>query len=137
MKPGIFNDENNAPDDGSLSKAPGKSYLLWNELRQYVFELSPSSLEEWNFSKLGWNYRIRDKKRVIIYLQPHDGYFTASLVLGGKAMAEAFAGDLSEEALAVISAAKTYAEGTGIRIDVKHKKTLADIKILTALKCKY
>lgn len=137
MEPSIFKDESNEPDDSKLSRALGKSYPLWDELRQYVFGLCPSTSEEWNFSKLGWNHRIRDKKRVIIYLQPHDGYFTASLVLGGKAIKEALAGDLSEEALAVISSAKTYAEGTGIRIDVKHKKTLADIKILTALKCKY
>lgn len=122
------------PAGEDLSGALGRSFVLWEEIRGYVSEHCPEAYEEWNFSKLGWNCRLRDRKRVIVYLMPCERFFRASLVLGRKAVAEARDSNISEEVKAIISAAKTYAEGTGVRIDVKTKKTLGDIKTLVAIK---
>jgi hypothetical protein len=59
----------------------------------------------------GWNYRIRDKKRVLVYFMPCDGFFKISLVFGEKAAKEALVSGISKEIKDMISSAKVYTEG--------------------------
>lgn len=137
MEQSIFTEPGKAPGDKELEKALGKTYTSWNEIRGYVMEHCPAVTEEWNYSKFGWNYRINDKKRAIIYLMPGEQQFKASFALGQKAVAEALAGDLTEDIKAIISTARIYAEGTGVRIIVNNKKTVRQILKLVDIKLKY
>ncbi len=127
MDTSIFTDKDHAPARADLTQALGKSYTWWQELVNYVFEQHPVAKEEWNFSKAGWNCRIKDSKRVIVYLMPGNGFFRASFVLGAKATTVILESDISEDIKATITAAKVYAEGRGVRIEVKDKKTLQSV----------
>ena len=136
MDTSIFHDKSQKPDDVMLSVALGKLFAAWQSFRAYVFELCPNAVEEWNYTgeKYGWSFRIKDKKRAIVYLLPRDGYFMAALVFGEKATMDALKSEISTAIKDTISSAKVYAEGRGFRIEVKDESFLNDIKTLIDFK---
>ena len=136
MATSIFTDKTQKPGAVDLQNALGKTFGLWSEIAEYVFKNYPDAKDEWAFpgKNFGWNFRIRDSKRVIIYMMPEDKFFRVSLVFGTKATEEAMLCKLSKEIKDLISSAKVYAEGRGIRIDVAKKKIVKDIKKLIDIK---
>jgi hypothetical protein len=132
----IFTDKEKSPEEKDLKKLPGLNFKLWNEIKKYVIQEYPEAGEEWKFGgkNYGWGFRLRDKKRVIIYMTPCDGYFLASFVFGAKATGEAMKSKISGDIISIIKSAKVYAEGRGFRIEVKSSKQLADIKNLIRIK---
>ena len=101
-----------------------------------MLEKYPAALQEWHFpgQKLGWSFRIKDKKRAIIYFLPRDGFFKVALVFGAKAVAQVLAAEISPVIKSELEQAKAYAEGRGIRIDVRDGAGLADINKLVEIK---
>ena len=101
-------------------------------------EKYPDGLAEWNYpgKKYGWSYRIKDKKRAIIYFLPRDKYFKVAFVFGQKATGIVLDSNISLDIKTELEQATKYAEGRGIRIDVKDKLILPDIKQLIEIKLK-
>ena len=132
----IFKDKRHKPMVEELRKRLGKNYKLWQEINTFVLQTYEKGLKEWNFpgKKYGWNYRIKNKKRAILYLIPKKNYFKAAFVFGQKAIDEIMKSDISENIKTELKQAKKYAEGRGIRIDVKDKVILPDIKQLVKIK---
>jgi hypothetical protein len=139
MDTSIFSNKDEKPDDFLLSGALSGLFSQWMELRDYVLEVYPAAIEEWSFSgpKYGWSFRIKDKKRAIVYLLPRDGFFLAALVFGEKATAGARNSEISPDIIQIIETARVYAEGRGFRIEVKNGNSLNDIKKLIDIKLKY
>ncbi|MCD6064763.1 MAG: hypothetical protein K0R82_2674 [Flavipsychrobacter sp.] len=108
-----------------ISNALAGQYEIWTGIVKYVYEKCPVATDEWSYSKFGWNYRVKDRKRVIIYLMPCDGFFRASFVLGQAAYEEVLKSKLPQSIKDTINAASVYAEGRGFRIDVHEKRYLA------------
>jgi hypothetical protein len=124
-----FDDPKAPPAARDVVTALGKAHAAWKELRS----LAGKGLEEeWGFSSKasGWSLRLRDRKRVILYLTPQNGRFLASLALGEKAVAAAQKADLPPALLAAVAAAPRYAEGRGVRVEVR---TTADARGVAAL----
>lgn len=136
MATSIFTDKAKKPGPRELQEALGKSYNLWIDIAEYVYRKFPDAGDEWAYpgKSFGWNYRIRDAKRVIVYMMPGDKFFRVSFVFGAKATEEAMLSKISKEIKDLISSAKVYAEGRGFRIDVSKKKTVKDIKKLVDIK---
>lgn len=134
MESSIFADKAKAPAADDLKKALGSLHSSWAGLVEFIKQQHPAAFEEWNYSKLGWNCRIKDKKRVIVYLMPGSKQFRASFVLGEKATQKAVAADIQDEVKKIIETSPVYAEGRGIRILVSNKKTMADIEQLVQIK---
>jgi len=132
----IFMDKGKKPGEAELKTALSKTFPYWKTLEEFTLKAEPSAKGDWHFSgpKYGWSYRINDKKRVIIYLLPRDGFFKTAFVFGGKAYKEVIASDVSDEIKNELKAAKPYAEGRGIRLEVKSKNILSDIKELVKIK---
>jgi len=139
MDTSIFSDKAKVPDESMLREALGDLHPFWNEIADYVFGMYPKATAEWNFPglKYGWNFRIKDKKRAIIYLLPRDKYFLAAFVFGSKATNEALTSTVNNEIKTTIESAKVYAEGRGFRIEVQNETTIKDIKTLVDIKLKY
>jgi hypothetical protein len=139
MEASIFTNKAEIPDDFMLSGALGDSFNIWMEIRSYVFQVYPKATEEWNLpgQKYGWIFRIRDKKRAIIYLLPRDKFFLVAFVFGEKATAEALKSEISLDIKANIETAKVYAEGRDFRIEVRNENIVKDIKTLIDIKLKY
>lgn len=132
----VFTDKNNVPTAEELTKALSKNYVLWKTLAEFTKKLNPAATQNWAYSgeKYGWSFRISDKKRVLIYLLPRDGFFKAALVFGQKATTQILNSDVSAVIKDELNAAKVYAEGRGIRLEVKNKTIINDIKELIAIK---
>jgi len=135
----IFQDKSKQPNVADLKNALGNTLDLWITLRDYVFEKYPDALEVWYYSgeKYGWSFRIKDKKRAIIYLLPRDRYFKVAMVFGEKATHQILISQISDEIKSELKNAKVFAEGRGIRLDVKDKSILKDIKVLIDIKLSY
>ena len=101
-----------------------------------MYEKYPDATEDWNFpgKNYGWSFRIKDKKRAIIYFLPREKYFKVAFVFGGKAMDFIMASDIAEEIKNDLQNAKVYAEGRGVSIDVEDDSNIADIKKLVEIK---
>ena len=132
----IFTDKTKIPVDNDLMEALGSTYNLWQTLQEYAHLKYPEATDEWSYTneKYGWGFRIKDKKRVLVYLLPRDKFFKVAFVFGQKATDAIMISTVSEEIKRELEAAKVYAEGRGIRIDIRGSKLVNDIKNLIDIK---
>ena len=124
------------PTESELVEKLGLKHMLWKQIYDLVLLKYPNGLAEWNFpgKKYGWSFRIKDKKRAIIYLLPRDGFFKVAFVFGDKAVNEIMNSNISEDIKTELKQAKKYAEGRGIRIEIKNESILTDIDQLIDIK---
>jgi hypothetical protein len=131
-----FADKSKPPGPSELEKVLGRSSSLWEQLKDHLSSDYQPLTERWGFSgaKWGWSLQLKQKKRTILYMTPCNKHFLAGFAIGEKAAKAARASDLSDSALALIEGAPRYAEGRGVRIEVRTKKDLEDVKKLAAIK---
>ena len=136
MVTSIFKDKKKLPGNDDLAEALGGSCELWRSLRDYVHLKFPAAFDEWSYSseKNGWSFRIKDKKRAIVYLLPRGGFFKAAFVFGQKATDKIMASPVADAIKTELAAARVYAEGRGIRIDIRAGSVIDDIKTLIDVK---
>ena len=136
MSKSIFLDKANTPDNKQLVSVIGETHKIWKKYRDFVFNKYPNATEEWNYpgKNYGWSYRIKDKKRAIIYLLPRDNYFKVAFVFGQKATNQIMESDISDKLKTELNNARVYAEGRGIRIEIKDNSKSDDIKRLIEIK---
>ncbi len=136
MEASVFTDKEKKPGDKDLAAALGATYELWRTLRNSVLEKYPAALQEWHYpgQKYGWSFRLKDKKRAIIYFLPRERFFKVALVFGEKATAQVLASGVAPAIKSLLKGAKAYAEGRGIRIEVRSRAVLADIAKLIEIK---
>jgi hypothetical protein len=125
----VFTDPTLSPTNPQIKEALGSTYPLWEEIAGYTFQVTKGLVGEWKFSgpKYGWSFRISDKRRVILYLLPREHYFKVAFVFGQKATDRILEGKFAKAIKAELQAAKVYAEGRGIRIDIKDNTNTSDI----------
>ena len=132
----IFSDKAVLPSDQAVVAKLGLSYKYWSQIKEYVLERYQDGICEWNFhgKKYGWSFRIKDKRRAIIYFLPRDNYFKVAFVFGQKATDIILNSDISESIKNELAQARKYAEGRGIRIEVNDGSKIFDIKKLVDIK---
>ena len=132
----IFTDKSVIPNDNDLVTNLGATYSLWMQIREFVYQQYPKGVEDWNFpgKKYGWSFRIKDKKRAILYLLPRNNYFKVAFVFGQKALDQIIESTIADSIKNELLAAKKYAEGRGIGIDVKDESNIPDIQKLIQIK---
>jgi hypothetical protein len=135
----VFTDKATIPTEKDLEIALGNTCNIWRYLSDFTKKQYPEAIAEWNFSseKFGWSFRLKDKKRVLIYLLPRDQYFKVAFVFGDKATDAILESTIADSIKTEIKAAKKYAEGRGIRIDIKDQTLVSDIETLIAIKLAY
>lgn len=136
MDKSVFTDKNKTPNNNELIGSLGDTVVFWQLIRDYTFLKYPEAFEEWNFSgeKYGWSFRIKDKKRAILYFLPREKYFKVAFVFGQKAMDVIMKSSISDSIKSELESARVYAEGRGIRIDIKDDLLINDIKELIDIK---
>jgi len=136
MDTSIFMDLNKEPKTDDLKVPMGKTYEFWMQIRDFVFEKYPLAIEEWHVSikKYGWGFRIKDKKRAIVYLSPRSGYFFVTFVFGQKAADCILDSDIDQSLKEELMLSKVYMEGRVLRIDVRDDNQIDDIKKLIEIK---
>ncbi len=136
MDHSIFMDKSVIPTQDELKNALGQTWPFWSQIREYVYEIYPDGVEEWNFpgKNYGWSFRIKDKKRAILYLLPRDQFFYVAFVFGHKATDKVLKSQVSEKIKTDLESARVYAEGRGVKIEVKNQSDINDIKSLVDIK---
>lgn len=136
MLPNAFIGKSQKPTDGELAEALGHAKALWDQLLAELADELHLSTQEWHSysRKAGWSLRLKHKERNILYCSPCQGRFFVSFALGDKAVQAALKSGLPPSAVKVIKEAKRYAEGTGVRIEVKKAKDVEVVKKLAAIK---
>ena len=136
MDQSIFTDKARPPQPADLAAALGTRHQLWQELCDLALSKYPKAISEWYFpgAKWGWNFRIKDKKRAIVYLLPREGHFLAAFVFGERAYEAVMESPVSKDIKEDLQAARPYTEGRGIRIEVKDEKRLQDLDQLIRIK---
>lgn len=129
-------DKSAVPTSEDLEHGLRNTFEVWKNLEAFTKEQYENYTSEWHFSgeKFGWSYRIKDPKRVIIYLLPRDTFFKVAFVFGNKAFEQILKSNVADFIKAELSAAKQYAEGRGIRITTKDKDIMEDIQKLILIK---
>ncbi len=132
----IFTDKSIVPNDKDLVDRLGDTYVLWKQISDFVYQQYPDGKEDWNFpgKNYGWSFRIKDKKRAILYFLPRENYFKAAFVFGLKALDVILETNISDSIKNDLLAAKKYAEGRGVSIDVKKNSVIPDIQKLIEIK---
>ena len=131
-----FDDKSRKPRPTELKKTLGRTSGLWDKLKDHLkSEYQPLS-QRWTYAgqKWGWSLQLKQKKRTVLYMTPREGFFSAGLVLGERAVKAARESDLSDSALALIDSATKYAEGRGLQIDVKRPADVKHIMKLVKIK---
>ena len=136
MATSIFTEKSKIPTDEDLMIALGTTYGAWYLIRDYIVAKFPISIAEWYFpgDKYGWSTRIKLRKRTILYLLPREGYFKVGFVFGQKAVDMITGSQMNTDIKKELEAAPVYAEGRGIRLDIKDSKLISDIKELIDIK---
>jgi hypothetical protein len=136
MDKSIFTEKKKLPGNKDLVDSLGDSCFLWQLIREYVHLKYPNALDEWNYpgEKYGWSFRIKDKKRAILYLLPRDKYFKVAFVFGQKATDMILKSSVSDSIKTELQNARVYAEGRGIRIEIRDDTLMENIRELIDIK---
>ena len=136
MPSSAFSDKQVEPDDQKLAPVLGKSWPLWAEIKDHVQAVCGQVVEEWKYygAKYGWTLKTLYKKRNLFCFTPHRASFNVSFVFGDKAVAMIEKSDLPRALVEDIAGAKKYAEGRGLRIEVKTRRDVEHVKKLLAVK---
>lgn len=131
-----FDDKSAPPGEADLKEVLGNSSTLWHDLLGRIPEHFGPITAEWGFASksTGWGLRLKTEKRTILYMTPCRGYFLASFALGEKAVAAAHETDLPASVLEVIDSARKYAEGRGVRLEVRKAADVRAVEKLAIVK---
>jgi hypothetical protein len=133
---GTLLDKSKQPDDEVLKAVLGNTFKLWNEIKSGIVREFGTVTEEWKFygAKSGWTMKLLLKKRNLFFLIPEEGFFITGFVFGDKAVAEIEKSGLPDALITDLVQAKKYAEGRGLRMEVKDKKAVNNVLKLVAIK---
>ncbi|MDZ7289364.1 MAG: DUF3788 domain-containing protein [candidate division KSB1 bacterium] len=136
METNVFMDKSIQPDDRRLARVLGESATFWEAIKQHIFQRHGEVTEEWKFynAKSGWILKVLLKKRNLFFFVPLPGFFRVAFVFGDKAVAAVAKSDLPEAIKIELKNARKYAEGRGIRIEVKSQEEVEHVKKLIDLK---
>ena len=131
-----FDDTTQEPRKGDLAEVLGQTAQLWDQLIDSVGSRFDPLAEDWNFSgkKWGWALRLKHKKRAVLYLTPSDGFFYAGLALGQRAVDAAHDSDLPAPVLDVIASSQKFAEGRGVRLEIRSDADVRNVVRLAEIK---
>ncbi|MBW2277911.1 MAG: DUF3788 family protein [Deltaproteobacteria bacterium] len=116
-----FDDKSKPPKPKQVAEVLGESHELWQAIIDHLGEEYPPIDEAWGFSgkKWGWGLRVKQENRAILYLTPSEGFFFVGFALGDKAVAAALDAKPPKRFREVIEKAPRFAEGRGVRIEVR------------------
>jgi hypothetical protein len=130
-----FDDKAHKPTDKRLATALGKSKKCWDAILEGVDRARGGLGCEWKFygAKFGWQLKVMDKKRTVLYLVPREGGFLAAMALSERAVAAVRVSSLPPTLVSEIETAKVLPEGRPARIEVTSAKQLEVVRQLMAI----
>lgn len=136
MPASVLSDKSLKLDDIQIKNALGIAYPLWEDLRMFISENYRDVRGKWKFygEKSGWTMKLLLKKRNLFFFIAEQNSFALAFVFGDKAVNAAEASVLPAEIIQEMLSARKYAEGRGLRIDVRKKSDIKIVKQLLQIK---
>lgn len=137
MDPNPFTDRSAPPRPEEVAATLGGAAARWDDLKRRMAATVASLTEEWGFTpgrNNGWGLRLKRGDRIIAYLAPRADHFLIGFVLGEKAVRAAQADGLPEPVLTLIDGSRKYAEGRGVRFEVRSDDDVQAAVELAAIK---
>jgi hypothetical protein len=125
-----------SPTDSELKTALGSAYPTWCSIIKTV-EAAASPLEQtWKPSKaeFGKICLLQHRGRTLLYLTPDKDRVTVAIVLGERAYGLAKDSSLPEGIKKMLSEARPYAEGRGIRFPISSSSEISVVDQLVKIK---
>ena len=124
------------PTTEHVATTLGEAYAVWNGIIEGLAEKYQPLEQEWKASKseFGWMCLLKQKKKTLLYMTPDKGLVRIAVVLGEKATAIALKSKLPTRIKKLISEARPYAEGRGIRFEVSSLKEVSLVLTLVEIK---
>ena len=136
MSSSIFTDKSTKPDDRLLAETLGATSPFLEQIRKYLNDHYTDIHEEWKFygQKYGWQLKLIQKKRTILYVIPSDGCFRVTFVFGDRAVEAVEKSDLPETIKETLKNARKYMEGRGVQVEVKGAENIEIVEKLSEIK---
>ena len=131
-----LDDKSQVPTESDLAVVLGPAKKLWDEVCEVLAsEFSPLT-RKWSYSgkPWGWSLALKRKKRIMVYLTPSEAFFYAGFALGEKAVVAARQSGLPPSVLQVIETSRKYAEGRGVRLEVRSAEDIGHVLKVAAAK---
>ena len=121
-----------SPTEEQLANVLGSAAVLWYGIVHAVEETFAPIDRQWKPSKteFGRMCLLQHKKRTLLYMTPDKEKIRIAIVLGERVYGLAMASSLPVAIKKMLSEARPYAEGRGIRFPVS---SLSDIPMITTL----
>lgn len=131
-----FGEKDQVPEKSEVENILRTSAALWERIISHISEKFGPIKEEWVYSGKKWGYslRLKSKKRAIVYLTPKEGYFVAGYAFGKKAVEEIMGGNFPEDLKTEVEQSPQYAEGRGVRLEVRSSEDAENIVKLAEIK---
>lgn len=120
------------PSDTELKAVLGGAYPAFQDL---VSRAGPGAAEWRRYTKNSpWVLKVTHGKRSLFYAQPDSGQLKVTVLLGGRAVEAALAGQVSRRLHESIRSAKVYPEGRPVCVVIKRPSDLGKVEELIAAK---
>lgn len=131
-----FDDKDRAPDDASLARTLGRTKAHWDAVTLLAHEADEGVTEVWKYygKKHGWQLKLMQRRRALLFMVPHEGRFLAGLALRDSAMDAVRNARLPAELVREIETATPFQEGRPARVEVTSLRDVRTVKKLIALK---
>lgn len=128
------------PSLSDVEKSNPAIFFRWKELMDYINDHYPAITEEWTHSgkNYGWSFRLRSKKRVVMYFTPLEETYRVAFSLGQPATEAILAHpSIPFEIKKELLESPVYMEGRGLRIEIISQVQIPIIKEIINIKMKY
>ena len=120
------------PSESELKAVLGEAYSAFQDL---VSLAGPGAAEWRRYTKNSpWVLKVTQGKRSLFYARLDSGYLKVTVLLGGRAVEAALAGQVSKRLRESIRKAKVYPEGRPVNVVIKRPSDLAKVEELIAAK---
>ena len=137
IKPSIFMEKSVQPRLSDVEQTLPDSFPYWQEFINYITSNYPDVKEEWTHSgkNYGWSFRLRNKKRVVMYFSPIEDGLRVAFALGQAATDAVLVHPLIPvEIKKELLETKVYREGRGLRIKINQQDLIPVVKEIIKIK---
>jgi hypothetical protein len=125
-------DATSPPSESEMAAVLGDAYPAF----QALVSRGGAGTAEWRrYGKQSpWVLKVSQGKRTLFYARPDTGGLKVTVLLGGRAVEAALAGQVSKRLHASIRKAKVFPEGRPVSVVVKKRSDLAKVEELVTVK---
>lgn len=131
-----FNNKQVMPDEAALAAEIGETKEVLDRICRFIETETGQLAREWKHygQKSGWTLKLLSKKRNLLFVGPEDGYFVIAFVFGDRAVEAVVKSQLPETIKNDLQNARKYAEGRGIRFEIRDGREFESVLQLIRIK---